>query len=307
LDGDPRPDWCWKDADLDAARSNSARLNARASLDGAVKQSKQIPTGRETFRAAFGLKVLRPEDEQAEPVASTSWIKLTENAMYMAGALQMEWTAIAQSVGFDLETVAAIAQNARTVAGVKWFEDGRLLHPMARFRGHEVGENATSVCFCLVRPHGDGCGVVISQFADQLEQYVQRRASSTANVLNHVVRNMLPAHARVAFPEPDPRLVTNCLALFQTLGFPLSHIRVCTCDGTENEFPTRQWLKDWGLSWRWQVKNQSGRSRLLRTPQQWLVLEPEFSADKDATVAPELQMDCLRYALVMAAIRFGSL
>lgn len=305
-DGDPRPDWCWKDADLDAARTNSGRLNARTSFD-AAKRAKQKPFGRETFRTAFSLKVLRPEDDRLQPKPPASWLKLTEDAMYMAGALQMEWPGIAQSIGFDLETVAVIAQNASTVAGLKWFEDGRQLHAMTPYRGYEVGENAARVCLRLVRPHGVSCGLMISKFADQLEPYIERRVSLAADLLNHIVRNMLPARASVAFFKPDPCLVTSCLALFQALGFPLSHICAYTSDGTENQSPTRQWLKGWGLSWRWQVMNQSGRARLLRIPQQWLVLEPKFSAERDANVTPELQMNCLRYTLVMAAIRFGSL
>ena len=74
---------------------------------------------------------------------------------------------------------------------------------------------------------------------------------------------------------------------------------------TDAEFPSREWLAKWGVSWRWSIVNQVGRGRLLCIPEQWLVLAPKLSADGNANLSERFEMDCLRYTLVMGAIRFA--
>ena len=100
-------------------------------------------------------------------------------------------------------------------------------------------------------------------------------------------------------------MARNCLSLFSELGFPLAQMHGYCCDGTRPETPARAWLQRWGLSWRCHVWNQFGRQRILKIPNQWLVLEPVFTDNGDNGPSANSQMRALRYAFIMAAIRFG--
>ena len=55
------------------------------------------------------------------------------------------------------------------------------------------------------------------------------------------------------------------------------------------------------------MTNQVGRACLLCTPEQWVVLAPQFDDDRFRELSPQRQIDGLRYVLVYPAIRFGTL
>jgi hypothetical protein len=170
-----------------------------------------------------------------------------------------------------------------------------------------LGVNCDGSSLRLTRPAGKDCRQLILNFADRLNLQIAKPGGFGPDTLSYFALNLLPDRVSVAFVERNPRLVRRILALFNVLGYPLARMSGYASDGTDADTPAREWMTKWGVTWRLSLVNQVGRERLLRIPGQWLVLEPQFSADGKAALPEQLQMECLRYTLVMGAIRFGSL
>jgi hypothetical protein len=186
-------------------------------------------------------------------------------------------------------------------------EKGVLLHPMIPFRGLKIGGEDNRIGSHSARPRGEKAVVFVTKFANLVDKYVSKCGDTAAETLGYLVSNMLPDRACVAFRQRHPKTLGNCLELFRSFEFPLEQMHGFSCDGTKRKSPERSWLKEWGLSWRCNVENQAGRDRVLKTPGEWVVLEPTISDGEDDPSGTHWKNRCLRNVLVMAAIRFGKL
>ncbi|MGB8479716.1 MAG: hypothetical protein WCE63_12895 [Acidobacteriaceae bacterium] len=193
--------------------------------------------------------------------------------------------------------------HAEEIAGLRLPHESQFLHEMIDLPDEDSGSGRDTRSHRPVPPRGEAARQAALSFAATIDKYVNAHPEDSVATLDYIARNLLPEFARIAFLEPNPTMARNCLSLFSELGFPLAQMHGYSCDGTIREVPTREWLQRWGLSWRCYVRNQFGRKRVLKIPNQWLVLEPAFT-DGNAPFANS-QMRALRYALVMAAIRFG--
>jgi hypothetical protein len=232
-------------------------------------------------------------------------LEVTDNVLYLAGVLEMPVPAVAKSTGLDELTVLQIARNLESVSQMKSPKDNTTLYTVKAFRGASLKDGSVMGCHPLLPRGAENVRGFSAIFASKLNSYIEYRGDNARTTLGYVARSMLPGRPCIAFRQPDPNTVGDCLEHFRRLGVHQEQMAGFSCDGTENKFPTERWLNRWGLSRRWRklVVNQHGRGRLLQSPTEWLILEPN-SLGRDQTVSDATWLRVLQYILLMAYIRF---
>ena len=279
--------------------------NSQCHPTGAHRISNRKTAPREIFRRKFGLKRLEPGNTESAG-ETFEWLDATENALYLAGMLKMPLSAVGKSTGLDEETVQQILLRLKDASQMKSPKDDAALHAIASFRGSPAAIGDSAVGCHPLRPRSSEDGVRwTSIFAGKLKRYVEFKGEPARTTIDYIVRNMLPNRPCVVFRDPESNMARKYLELCRWLGILQEQIAGFSSDGTRNISPGEEWLSYWGLSRRWKrlIVNQHGRRRLLHKPPKWLILEPtSFERNQPGGDHPR---KWLRYALLMAYIRFG--
>jgi hypothetical protein len=255
------------------------------------------------FRERLGLTI-RVNDRPAPPLSEPGfWLKKTYEILWMSFELGMSSDKLANIFGLDQQIVDAILYRADSILSI-----GDSQHSAeGALKSRDVPNEAHVDCCAVPRLPKIGIdSEVLHRWSTALENIVGRNRECATAAVKYMALNMVPASDHIVFMgAPRPELVQSCLGVFGTLGFRIDNLHAITCDGTTHVRPLREWLRSWGLSWRISVTNQSGRERMLKVPQPWVVVGPKL-LEGTATLSQRQQAEAICFLITMAAIRFAA-
>lgn len=206
--------------------------------------------------------------------------KDTYDILWMSYELGLSEERLATIFGLNQCDVGAILFRADSVLRTCRYQSSFETAPQ---KGEAPGENHAESPGIPWPPKIGFDSGTFRTWAARIEVHVCKNLDIVAATLGDMASNMLPKTAQVVFAgAPQQELMQFCLGVYHALGFQRDDLHAITCGGTEQSEPSRQWLQNWGLSWRVTAANQFGRCRLLKVKSPWVVVGPQRPKDASA-------------------------
>jgi hypothetical protein len=284
---------------LPASKVNSS-LDIAA--DGRQDGSGSLPMPEEAFALEVfsGLTIHSSCHPISQQVDSPFWPKDTYDIVWMSMELGLTSERLATIFGLDEHCIGAMLSRADSVFrihGVQRAPD-RVLR-----NGKEHGDVQIQTVKITKPPRIGFDSETFRSWSANIEDHVGGNQKGMAAALSYMATNMLPATAQIVFAGVhQPELMQACLGVFDALGFGRNDLHAFSCDGTKQAKPSREWLREWGISWRITSTNQYDGSRLLKVPPPWVVVGPKRPLDATAY----LEAEAIWFLVRMGAIRFSA-
>ena len=286
--------------------ADNSNLNASGDspLDG--DGSHPVPEkafALEIFSERRGLTTHSYRHPSPPSANSSFWPKDTYDIVWMSFELGLTEKRLATIFNLDRQQIGAMLSRADSVLRIR----GHQLSLDEAHRNRKVSAEAHIQSPKVPRPPRIGFDSgTLGVWAVKIEDCAFKDQKGMAAALGHMAVKILPATAQIVFAGvPQPELMHACLDVFDAFGLRRDNLNAISCDGTGQASPSRQWLQNWGISWRIASTNLTHGSRLLQLPPPWVVVGPMRPSDNTALSLTQ-QAEAIWFLVRMAAIRFSA-
>ena len=275
-----------------------------------VLQSSEsrTPVGfaKSVFRRRFGTEVAPSGDCDIQPRPTRTWIQATWNLIYMSATSGQPVYELAPYFDLELETAEHILGRAADLAEVRCADGAHFLHPMVEREDGEKGAGLTKRLCYPARPRSVKARAIIQEFAACLEHYADADPESARLVFKHYARNVPPKSLRLLFQGIFERdVVIGYSDLFDHLRIRRGSFRWYMGKSKKPLRSIRSWLRNAEQPGQGSSPDEAGGSQKPASSGESLAVELTFEDIPDSKGSRTDYVQAFRFAMLMAAIRFG--